>query len=135
MHVEIEVSPGQLVDQLTILQIKMERITDEQKLKNIRHEYIIHMSCFENIQRCIAGNKLDITDLDELCKKLKAVNEIIWEIEDGVRNCERNQTFDDNFIKLARGVYQNNDERARLKRKINEIFESDLMEEKSYAAY
>lgn len=134
MHVEIEVSPGQLIDQLTILQIKMERIKDEQKLKNIRHEYTIHMSCFENIQQSVVHDKFR-TRLNELCRELKKINETIWDIEDGVRDCERNQTFDDRFINLARGIYKNNDERARLKRQVNEIFKSDIVEEKSYTAY
>lgn len=124
----VEIAPGELVDKITILQIKTERITDSEKLKNIR----IELDVLE-----AARNKAmpSSPELDRLSADLKAVNEELWVIEDDIRDCERNQDFGPKFIELARSVYRSNDRRAALKRAINELLGSKLVEEKSYAAY
>lgn len=126
--VTVDIAPGELVDKITILEIKLERITGEAKLQNVRTEWTI----------LTAVRDTDLpssTELDNLTAKLKVVNEKLWVIEDDIRDCERQSDFSNEFIRLARAVYFNNDERARLKRRINELLGSPLIEEKSYAAY
>ena len=126
--VTVDISPGELVDKITILEIKLERITDETKLQNVRTEWTI-------LTRARDANLPCSTELDDLTAKLKEANEKLWMIEDDIRNCERQKDFSDEFIRLARAVYFNNDVRARLKRRINELLGSPLIEEKSYATY
>lgn len=131
LHVDI--SPGELIDKISILEIKMQRITDQSKLNNIAVELRSLRSVFLN-----SINRIDQTIYDQcvvLADKLKSINTIIWDIEDTVRECERNKLFNEKFITAARGVYLNNDERARLKREINVLLESQIVEEKSYAKY
>ena len=126
--IAVAVSAGELIDKITILEIKSERIADAAKLANVRHE----------LETLDAARREAVTPspgLDELTAGLKAVNERLWQIEDDIRDCERNGDFGPRFVELARAVYVNNDERAALKRRINEILGSDIVEEKSYAAY
>ncbi|MFB3818426.1 MAG: DUF6165 family protein [Candidatus Methylomirabilales bacterium] len=124
----IEVAPGELLDKLTILEIKRERIRDAAKLANVRRE-------LEALARAARAGIPDSEPLARLRRELKAVNERLWEIEDAIRLCERHQDFGARFIALARAVYRNNDERAALKRRINELLGSRLVEEKSYTEY
>lgn len=122
---KVEISNGELLDKLSILAIKQRMITDTGKLRNIRQEY--------DLLKPLADNLLHLVQ-DEY-DHLLAVNKLLWEIEDTIRELERQQDFGDRFIETARKVYLYNDERARLKREINRITGSGLTEEKSYAAY
>ena len=128
MAIQIEVSPGELIDRITILEIKLERIKDAAKLRNIRHEYDLSVAALEKAASASAR-------LTELHRELKQVNEKLWVIEDDIRDHERARNFDARFIELARAVYITNDRRAALKRQINELLKSAIVEEKSYAAY
>ena len=123
-----EISPGELIDKITILEIKMDRITDEKKLKNIKTEW-------DALNQSRANKILISAKLDELTAELKTINETLWVIEDDIRECEQRKEFGEAFITLARSVYLNNDHRARVKRKINELLGSRLIEEKSYSDY
>ena len=123
---KIEVSNGEIIDKLTILSIKMENIKEEDKLKNIRKEYS-HLK--------EAAETMGINEESELYQKLLSVNKKLWDIEDKIRDCERNKDFGDVFVELARSVYITNDERSRIKREINSSTGSDLTEEKSYKDY
>jgi hypothetical protein len=126
--VSVPVAPGELFDKIAILRIKSERITDKIKLHNVRLE----LSQLESSQ----SESYKMTpELSALAADLKRINEELWEIEDAVRDCERNQDFGAKFIELARSVYRTNDRRAETKRKINELLGSAIMEEKSYAKY
>lgn len=128
MNIEVEVSFGEFLDKIAILTIKSERIKDPAKLENINKELnLLNETWAKNPK-----SKIDIAD--EL-RQLKAINEKLWVIEDDIRDKERNKTFDQGFIELARSVYFSNDERARIKRVINEKLGSNLVEEKSYADY
>ena len=124
----VPVSYGELLDKIAILQIKSERMRDEAKLANVRHE----LSALEQTwmaHPAVGG------DIVKLRGELKAVNERLWVIEDDIRIKERAQAFDDEFIRLARSVYIENDERARIKRNINTALGSAYVEEKSYQDY
>lgn len=128
MPLLVEVSAGELVDKITILELKLEHIKDPAKLANIRLEHERLMATFrEELEECGA--------LAALMQALKAVNGELWQIEDDIRAKERAQAFDADFIALARSVYRMNDRRAGLKREINELLRSAIVEEKSYAAY
>jgi len=124
----VPVSFGELLDKISILQIKSERMSDAGKLANVRHE----LSALEAMwmQHPAAGH-----DIVRLRADLKAVNERLWVIEDDIRMQERAQAFDDAFIRLARAVYFENDDRARIKREINVALGSAYVEEKSYEDY
>ena len=124
----VEIAPGELIDKITILEIKSERIADADKLKNVRVELDVLAAARD---AAIAAS----AELAELTAQLKQVNEALWEIEDAIRDCERGQEFGPKFIELARSVYHTNDRRSALKRQINELLGSKLIEEKSYAAY
>lgn len=124
----VEVAPGELIDKITILQIKSERMADAEKLRNVRVE-------LEVLEAARDGATAVTEELGALTAQLKQVNEALWEIEDAIRDCEREQNFGPKFIELARSVYHSNDRRAALKRQINELLGSKLIEEKSYAAY
>ena len=124
----VEVAPGELIDKITILEIKSERIADAGKLKNVRVELDVLAAARDAAMAASA-------ELAELTAQLKQVNEALWKIEDAIRDCERGQDFGPKFIELARSVYHSNDRRAALKRQINELLGSKLIEEKSYAAY
>lgn len=124
----VEVSPGELIDKLTILEIKLERITDAAKLKNVRHEHAVLDAV---LKQAVAAS----APLAALHRELRQVNETLWVIEDDIRDHERARNFDARFVELARAVYQTNDRRAALKRQINDLLHSAIVEEKSYAAY
>jgi hypothetical protein len=123
---KIEVSDGEIVDKLSILQIKKENITDVDKLSNINKEYLyLHEIVF---------SKLNISHDDDYIKLLE-VNRKLWVIEDRIRDKERDNQFDDEFIELARSVYRTNDIRANIKKEINIKYGSSFVEEKSYKEY
>ena len=122
------IAPGELIDKITILRIKSERISDEAKLKNVRTE----------LDLLTATQKEHVPASDEMMRlqeALKTVNEALWEIEDDIRDCERQGDFGEEFIRLARAVYVTNDKRAALKKEINLLLGSSIVEEKSYAKY
>jgi len=123
----IEVSHGEIVDKLTILQIKKENITDPIKLDNIVKEYDYLLSVVEN--------DLGISTESPEYLELLSINKELWVIEDDVRDKERIKEFDDDFIKLARSVYYTNDVRAKIKKEINLKYSSGFVEEKSYQSY
>ena len=124
----IEIAPGELIDKITILEIKSERIDDAAKLENVRTELSVLAAARD---RAIAKS----ADLDRLTADLKQVNETLWVIEDDIRDCERASDFGPKFVELARAVYKTNDRRAALKREINVLLGSMLVEEKSYQPY
>ena len=125
---KVEIAPGELIDKITILEIKSDRMDDPAKLENVRRELEI-LSATRDTKLTASGG------LDELAAKLKNVNEKLWVIEDDIRDCEAAGDFGETFIGLARAVYQTNDERARLKREINVLLGSEIIEEKSYKPY
>jgi hypothetical protein len=124
----VEISPGELLDKITILEIKAERIADAEKRKNV----CVELEILEEARRKALP---DLPDLTRLAAQLKEANEALWEIEDAIRDCERQADFGPKFIDLARSVYRTNDRRAALKRQINELLGSQILEEKSYAEY
>ena len=124
----VPISPGELLDKITILRIKSARMTDEAKLRNVR----VELGALEDTWRD-SGSAVPEVAADEAA--LQKVNEDLWDIEDRIRDKERAQEFDAVFIELARAVYVTNDERARLKRSINVTLGSRLVEEKSYQPY
>ena len=119
----IEIGPGELIDRITILEIKLENIRDQAKLVNIRHEYELSLA---TLRKEIA----ETAELTRLTAELKAVNAELWRIEDEIRTQERAGTFGETFVAIARSVYRTNDRRAAIKRKINDLFESKIVEEK-----
>ena len=121
----VPISPGELLDKLTILRIKVERIADPSKLANVQRE----LAGLEAIWRKELGAEVDISE-DE--RALARVNGALWESEDALRELETAQRFDAEFVALARSVYQRNDERAAIKRRVNSKLGSELIEEKSY---
>ena len=128
MQIQLEVAPGELIDKMTILEIKLEKITDDQKTKNVGIELAV-------IRQAKEKNIPDTPELDTLTSQLKEVNETLWNIEDDIRICEKQKDFSEKFIELARSVYRRNDTRARLKKEINELLGSRIIEEKSYEDY
>jgi hypothetical protein len=128
MSIKVEIAPGELIDKITILEIKLERMTDAAKLANVRIEYDILM---EVLKREVQ----DSPELAALTGELKAINGRLWTIEDDIRDLERASDFGPKFVALARSVYRTNDERAATKRKVNALLNSVIIEEKSYAAY
>lgn len=128
MAVNIPVSWGELFDKVTILQIKSERIQDPDKLVNIRKE-------LDELQMVLQSAEPLHPDVVDAMSGLRVANTKLWDIEDDIRDCEREKRFDDEFVRLARAVYFTNDERAELKKKINLLLGSELVEEKSYASY
>ena len=123
----IEVSHGEIVDKLTILQIKNQNITDPIKLDNIVKEY--------NYLLSIVENDLGISTESPEYLKLLSINNELWVIEDDIRDKERVKEFDEDFISLARSVYYTNDVRAKIKKEINLKYSSGFIEEKSYQSY
>ncbi|MDC3250377.1 DUF6165 family protein [bacterium] len=122
---QIEVSIGEIVDKLSILQIKLENITDEAKLVNIKKEFdYLYNIVFKDL-------KIQLDDYQRLLN----INKQLWDIEDDIRDEERAKRFEDKFIELARAVYVTNDERSRIKKDINIKYGSDFVEEKSYQDY
>jgi hypothetical protein len=126
--IKVPISPGELLDKITILRIKSQRMSDPAKLSNVRLE----LRALEQTWGASAYAKIDVeADVGALL----AVNERLWVIEDEIRGKERAQTFDAEFIRLARAVYFENDERAAIKRRINTVLGSSILEEKSYQSY
>ena len=127
-QINVPISPGELVDKITILEIKKEFIKNDNKLKNINHEYDLLMQIYTS--------QISETDgISELKNKLKEINLELWKIEDDIRDCEREKSFSDTFIELARSVYFTNDRRSKVKLEINLLLNSNLVEEKSYKDY
>ena len=126
--VKAEISAGELLDKITILEIKSERIKEPAKLDNVNRELGALRAAQANVTRPGVG-------IEKFVAELKAVNEKIWGIEDDIREHERRKDFGPSFIALARSVYQTNDARAAIKKKINLAIGSNLVEEKSYAEY
>jgi hypothetical protein len=127
-EIRVPVSVGELIDKITILEIKSERIKDPDKLENVRRELGLLQATWDE-------SPLSGQDVSELKAGLKQVNETLWEIEDFIRVKEMERAFDEQFIELARSVYVNNDRRAALKRQLNEATGSTLFEEKDYPGY
>ena len=128
MAVMTEVSWGEMIDKYTILVIKSERIHDEAKRKNIQAE----LTALAPAHAQAHGMNGGLRDAEG---RLKAINEELWDIEDRIRDCERAKDFGPRFVELARSVYFRNDARASVKREINELLGSSLVEEKSYQPY
>jgi hypothetical protein len=127
-EIRVPISPGELLDKITILRIKSARMSDPDKLANVRRE----LKSLEETWGLTAYARVDIkADVNALLQ----VNERLWVIEDDIRDKERAQAFDADFIRLARAVYVENDERAAIKRRINLKLGSSIVEEKSYAEY
>ena len=124
----VPISPGELLDKITILRIKCLRITDATKLANVRLE-------LSRLERSWTASLPAGTDLHAEEEELARVNAALWDIEDRIRDHESAQRFDAGFIELARSVYLRNDERAAIKRRINVKLDSELIEEKSYRPY
>jgi hypothetical protein len=121
--IEIPVSIGELFDKITILEIKKDKIKCVEKLNNVNKELILLLE---------KSNHFNINNIQTEYDKLKEVNLTLWEVEDKIRKKEKEKCFDESFIDLARTVYIENDKRSDLKRKINEIMNSNLIEEKEY---
>lgn len=128
MTIKVELAYGELLDKMTILQIKSERITDENKLSNVNKELGLLNDLWKSDEKSSVDISAEFT-------ALKEINEKIWDIEDGIRDKERDKEFDEKFIELARSVYFSNDKRAEIKRDINMKLGSALLEEKSYSDY
>ena len=127
-EIKVPISPGELLDKITILRIKAQRMSDPAKVSNVRLE----LHALEQTWSASAYAKVDI---DADVSALLSVNERLWVIEDDIRDKERAQAFDADFIRLARAVYFENDERAAIKRRINTKLGSAIVEEKSYRDY
>jgi len=125
--ISVPISPGELLDKISILEIKLDSIGDRAKQENVRRELAELAAVRQSLPQS--------AELAGLTVELKSVNERLWNIEDDIRDCERRQDFGPAFIELARSVYRQNDRRAALKRQINELLGSRLIEEKAYAAY
>jgi len=126
--IPVPISPGELLDKISILEIKVERIDDPQKRANVERELDLLTGLWH-------AESAETGEITRLRGELKSLNEKLWRIEDEIRDCERNGDFGDRFVGLARGIYRTNDERAALKRRINEALGSTILEEKSYTAY
>ena len=125
---QVHISWGELFDKITILQIKLENLTSKNALENVEQE-------LKKLQSILTQNGPKTMETIRLEGELRQINQQLWGIEDKIRDKERTNSFDDEFIQLARSVYITNDERSRIKRKINELLGSELVEEKSYAEY
>jgi len=128
MNILVEISPAELIDKLTILEIKLELIKDEGKRANVKREYSLLISAYQ-------ATIVETEPLRELTSTLKRINRELWDIEDNIRAEERAKSFGARFIELARSVYRTNDRRAAVKRQINALLNSPIPEEKSYADY
>ncbi len=128
MTLSAPVSWGELIDKITILEIKIEQMSDAEKLKNVQHEYDVLSKTRDSFAPLPNG-------LGDLTKSLKEINKQLWDIEDDIRDQERQKQFGDRFVELARAVYFTNDKRANLKRDVNDLMGSDVVEEKSYQDY
>ena len=128
MLIHVPLSVGEVLDKITILEIKSERISDAAKLENIRNE-------LSELRPLVEGEPFSTEEITTLFAELKAINEELWVIEDDIREQERDRNFGDVFIALARAVYVTNDQRADVKKRINLATGSALVEEKSYEDY
>ncbi len=126
--IQVPVSPGEVLDKITILEIKSERINDAAKLANVRRELALLLTCW---RQTVVEDKTVV----RIHCELKAINEALWEIEDDIRDKERAREFDQRFIELARSVYVTNDQRANAKKELNVYLGSEIVEEKSYQDY
>tara|TARA_B110000211_G_scaffold194446_1_gene222598 strand:+ start:1040 stop:1435 length:396 start_codon:yes stop_codon:yes gene_type:complete len=120
-----EISAGELIDKITILEIKKEKIHDEKKLKDVEKE-------LSSLSDTFKESIIDLSKIKPLIGKLKTINLKLWDIENGKRLAEKNNNFDEKFIKLARDVYKNNDERSKIKLEINDVLGSNIKEIKSH---
>jgi len=127
-NIHVPVSPGEVLDKITILEIKSERITDPEKLANVRTELSFLLQTWKE-----TINEDDT--IRSLHTQLKEINEALWDIEDDIRDKERAREFDDRFIELARAVYFTNDRRSAVKKELNLHLGSQIIEEKSYQDY
>ena len=125
-HILVPTAPGELIDKLTILRLKEERICDPAKVANVRVEK-------EALMKTASAHVPNSPELDALWGELYQINADLWVIEDDIRDCEKAQDVGAEFIRLARAVYVTNDKRAEVKKKINVLLGSALIEEKSYA--
>ena len=128
MHLDCPTSPGDFLDKVTILEIKSERITDAAKLENVRRE-------LATLRATWHASALSARDVGSLVDQLREVNAQLWDIEDRIREQEAAKSFDAGFVELARSVYRTNDRRAAIKRELNVVLGSELIEEKSYSKY
>ena len=128
MQLQVPVSVGEVLDKITILQIKLAHISDAAKRANIQNE-------LDALLPLVAGGAFTTDQMQGLMAELKSVNEALWDIEDDIREKEAVKSFDDEFIRLARAVYVTNDKRAEIKKQINLATGSALVEEKSYESY
>ena len=126
--IRVPISPGELIDKITILELKSERMTDATKVANVRHE-------LELLFETWRSSSYSAIDIRPEWNELKIINGNLWTIEDEIRDKERDSQFDGRFIELARSVYFINDDRAAVKRRINDKLGSKIVEEKSYANY
>ena len=126
--IHIPMSPGELLDKITILEIKSERMSDPEKLANVRHE----LELLNTTWRKAVGEDDTVRRIHA---ELKGINEELWEIEDDIRDKERDKAFDQRFIELARAVYFTNDRRSVVKKELNHYLGSSIVEEKSYQDY
>jgi transcriptional regulator of nitric oxide reductase len=127
-NIHVPVSPGEVLDKITILEIKSERMSDPEKVANVRVELALLQETWREFIR-------DDDVIRGLHAQLKEVNEALWEIEDDIRDKERAKEFDERFIELARAVYVTNDRRSRVKKELNLHLGSEIIEEKSYQDY
>ena len=126
--IKVVLSVGELIDKITILQLKMKFIKNKEQLNNVKNE-------LRTLKPLLKENNLETPKINKLFTELYEVNLKLWKIEDKIREKERQSDFSDEFISLARSVYYTNDKRADIKKKINFISGSELIEEKSYAKY
>ncbi len=129
MKILAEISVGELFDKITILNIKLKKINDPEKLKNIKTELEV---LIEQSNKIILDNK---EALNKNVQKLQEINEMLWDIENIKRECEANKDFGENFIKISRDVHFKNDTRASIKKEINLLSDSKITEEKEYSKY
>ena len=128
---KIEVSNGEILDKVSILEIKLERILDLEKVRNIRKEYEALQNAVQHIEALVSN----LEEYSQATAELRSTNEALWDVEDALRLKEKARDFGDTFITLAREVYVLNDRRADLKSTINNLTGSNLREEKSYEGY
>ena len=131
--ISIPVAVGEVADKITILELKLLFIKDKEKTDNIKKELVLLKEIFD---KCVESHDQSTQNrIKALQYNLYEINQQIWKIEDAIRFQEKNEKFDVNFIQLARSIYRNNDRRARLKRQINLLTNSEIIEEKSYEEY
>ena len=128
MIINIPTSLGELLDKVSILLIKKNIITESDKLEHVNNE-------LSKLQSVLNSTKIPKTKIEEYINQLKDINLKLWNIEDEIRECEKNSLFDDKFIQLSRSIYKFNDQRAKIKLIINKEFDSEVVEVKSYRKY